>query len=328
MRCINKKNKIMNHFEAIIGKSPEFESVLRNAQMVAATDVTVLIKGKTGTGKEVLATTIQKNSRRAKQPFIIINCAALPEGIIESELFGHKKGSFTGADSNKMGIFQAAHEGTLFLDEVDSLPLSIQAKLLRFLESGECFAVGETKPYQVNVRIIAATNSNLDKKIADREFRQDLYFRLNVVPLVLPSLSQRKVDIEPLINHFVGQFSQSHGVKALKFSKLAHKKLRAYSWPGNIRELRNMCERLSVLLPGKTIEPENLPMEIVSAPKNHSSDINILPESGINLDNLEAELINQALRRTNGNRSKSARLLGLTRDKLLYRIQKHNLGTH
>lgn len=318
----------MNKFESIIGKSPEFESVLRSAQMVAATDVTVLIKGETGTGKEVLATTIQKNSRRATKPFITLNCAALPEGIIESELFGHKKGSFTGADTNKTGIFQAAHEGTLFLDEVDSLPLTIQAKLLRFLESGECLPVGETKPYQVNVRIIAATNSNLDNKIANREFRQDLYFRLNVVPLELPALKQRSEDIVPLVDYFIDQCSQNHGVEAPKFSKLTIKKLRAYSWPGNIRELRNMCERLCILLPGKNIEPENLPLEIAAGTTTQSADISLLPELGVNLDNLEAELINQALKRTNGNRSKSARLLGLTRDKLLYRIQKHGLATH
>ena len=274
-----------------------------------------------------VSTAIQKNSPRAAKPYITLNCAALPEGIIESELFGHKKGSFTGADSNKTGIFQAADGGTLFLDEVDSLPLSIQAKLLRFLEYGECLAVGETKPYTVNVRVIAATNSNLDKKIADREFRQDLYFRLNVVPLELPSLKQRSEDIELLIKHFVRQFADSHGVQAPKFSKQAIKKLRGYSWPGNIRELRNLCERLSILLPGKVIEPENLPLEITSTPKSGANDINMLPELGINLDQLEANLIHQALNRTNGNRSKSARLLGLTRDKLLYRIQKHGLGT-
>ena len=211
---------------------------------------------------------------------------------------------------------------------MDSLPLSIQAKLLRFLESGECLAVGEIKPYHVNVRVIAATNSDLDQRIADRKFRQDLYFRLNVVPLELPSLKQRSNDIESLIDHFVAQFAQDHNVAALKFSKLAIKKLRAYSWPGNIRELRNICERLSILLPGKVIEPENLPMEITTGPKSHNTNIGTLPELGINLDKLEADLINQALNRTNGNRSKSARLLGLSRDKLLYRIQKHGLGSH
>lgn len=312
----------------IIGKAPEFEAILRNAQMVAATDVTVLIKGETGTGKAVLAKSIQQNSKRSDKAYITLNCAALPEGIVESELFGHKKGSFTGADSNKTGIFQAAHEGTLFLDEVDLLPLAIQAKLLCFLESGECLAIGDTQPYQVNARIIAATNSDLNKKIANKEFRQDLFFRLNVVPMELPSLKQRSQDIDALVKHFLGEFAHTHGVEAPQFSKLTFKKLHAYAWPGNIRELRNLCERLSVLLPGETIEPENLPLEITAGSKKFGQDISLLPELGINLDNLEAELINQALKRSNGNRSKSARLLGLSRDKLLYRIQKHGLGTH
>ncbi|MGR9101445.1 MAG: sigma-54 interaction domain-containing protein [Gammaproteobacteria bacterium] len=317
----------MDHFNTIIGRSPAFESVLRSARMVAATDVTVLIKGETGTGKEVLATAIQKHSARANNAFVTLNCAALPEGIIESELYGHKKGSFTGASTNKTGIFQAAHGGTLFLDEVDSLPLSIQAKLLRFLESGECMSVGETKPYKVDVRIIAATNSDLNKKISLGEFRQDLYFRLNVVPMDLPSLKQRSEDIEHLINHFIDKFAETHSIHRPRFSKQTIKKLRSYAWPGNIRELRNLCERLCILLPGQIIEPENLPQEFSACRDDQPGHSDFtLPEFGINLDNLEANLIHQALRRTNGNRSKSARLLGLSRDTLIYRIQKHGLG--
>ena len=264
--------------------------------------------------------------RITNQEFITLNCAALPEGIIESELFGHKKGSFTGASANKPGIFQAAHRGTLFLDEVDSLPPAIQAKLLRFLETGECMAVGETKPYHVDVRVIAASNSDLNKKIANGEFRQDLYFRLNVVPMELPSLKSRSEDIEHLIKHFVAQFVEEHSIVAPKFSRQTIKKLRAYSWPGNIRELRNLCERLSILLAGKIIEPENLPQEFSACTRNTETSGFALPEIGINLDDLEADLIHQALSRTNGNRSKSARLLGVSRDTLLYRIQKHGLG--
>jgi DNA-binding NtrC family response regulator len=276
----------------------------------------------------MLANAIQKDSNRANNPFITLNCAALPEGLVESELFGHKKGAFTGAVSNKQGLFHAADGGTLFLDEVNSLPISIQTKLLRFLESGECMAVGEIKPYKVNVRIIAATNADLNKQIASGEFRQDLYFRLNVVPVELPPLKQRTEDIEALIKHFLSLFSAEHSIKAPKFSKRSLKALRGYNWPGNIRELRNLCERLSILLAGQTIEPENLPHEFnscISAPDD--SDFT-LPETGICLDNLEADMIHQALARTKGNRSKSARLLGISRDTLLYRIQKHGLATH
>lgn len=321
----------MNHFNSLIGKSPALESMIRSAKMVASTDVTVFIKGETGTGKEVLATAIQQESTRANKPFIKLNCAALPESLVESELFGHKKGAFTGANVNKQGILQAAHGGTLFLDEINSLPLSIQAKLLRFLELGECLAVGDTKPYRVDVRIIAASNQDLVQQIDAGQFRQDLYFRLNVVPLELPPLSKRTEDIEPLINHFVRHFAQAHSLEQPKFSKQAIKVLSRYPWPGNIRELRNLCERLSILLAGKMIEPDNLPHEFSAytdgkSPAEEAVPNFTLPAFGIQLDNLEADLISQALARTNGNRSKSARLLGISRDTLLYRIQKHGLA--
>jgi len=317
----------MDYFNSNIGQSPVFESLLRSAKMVAATDVTILIKGETGTGKEMLANAIQKESARSDKAFVTLNCAALPEGLVESELFGHKKGAFTGAVANKLGLFHAADGGTLFLDEINSLPLAIQTKLLRFLESGECLAVGETKPYLVDVRVIAATNSDLHKQISEGGFRQDLFFRLNVVPIELPPLKQRTDDIEALINHFLAQFSTSYSIVAPKFSKQTLKVLRGYHWPGNIRELRNLCERLSILLSGQSIEPENLPHEfstcLASSPENSTF---ILPERGLDLDDLEADMIHQALTRTNGNRSKSARLLGLSRDTLLYRIKKHGIA--
>ena len=317
----------MDHFNSVIGRSPAIESLIRSAKIVASTDVTVLIKGDTGTGKEVLATAIKNASPRADKPFLTLNCAALPESLIESELFGHKKGAFTGATSAKQGLFQAADSGTLFLDEINSLPLSIQAKILRALESGECIAVGDTQTYKVDIRIIAATNTDLNKQITLGEFRQDLFFRLNVIPLELPTLAQRTDDIEQLITHFVELFAKQYNIEAPTFSKLTLKALCNYPWPGNIRELRNLCERLCILLPNKTITPENLPTEYalnIEQPTT-SSDFS-LPTKGLNLDSLEANMIHQALVRTNGNRSKSARLLGLSRDKLLYRIQKHGLA--
>lgn len=318
----------MSHFNSIISHTPIFDNVLRSARMVAATDVTVLIKGETGTGKEVLANAIQKDSQRADKPFIILNCAALPESLIESELFGHKKGAFTGAIANKTGIFQAADNGTIFLDEINSLPPSVQAKLLRFLENGECLAVGDTTPYKIDVRIISASNTDLQKQIAEGNFREDLYFRLNVIPLEIPALKDRVEDIEHLIKHFQDHFAKEHDRVPPKFSKQALKILKNYDWPGNIRELRNLCERTAILLSGQVIEAENFPHDFFSSKTTSSTDQSnfSLPEVGLSLDKLEADLIHQALQRTNGNRAKSARLLGLSRDTLLYRIQKHGLA--
>ncbi len=313
----------MDHFKSLIGQSPVLDALIRSAKIAAATDVTILLKGETGTGKEVLAHSIQRSSSRAKKPFITLNCAALPESLIESELFGHRKGSFTGATGNTEGLFQAADGGTLFLDEINSLPVSIQAKLLRFIESGECLAVGDTEPYHVNVRIIAATNIDLNEHIKAGAFRRDLYYRLNVVPLDLPPLADRIGDIELLVKHFLGVFQKEHFIPAPKFSKEAIKVMKMYKWPGNIRELKNLCERLSILLAGKVIEPKNLPLEFHRTTPNPKLEEFKLPVGGLQLDNLEASLIHQALEMTQGNRSKSAKLLGLSRDTLLYRMQKH-----
>ena len=318
----------MNHFNSLIGKAPALESLIRSAQVVAATDVTVLIKGETGTGKEVLATAIQKNSSRADKPFITLNCAALPESLVESEIFGHKKGAFTGAVNDKQGLFEAAHGGTLFLDEINSLPMAVQSKLLRFLENGECMPIGANKAHKLDVRVIAATNADLNQLIANGEFRSDLYFRLNVVPLELPALQHRREDIEQLSQHFFNMFADTHGLVAPSLSKATEKVLRSYAWPGNVRELRNLCERLSILLPGKIIEPENLPREFSISQQPVQDNSFVLPEFGLQLEALEADMIMQALNRTKGNRSKSARLLGISRDTLLYRMQKHGLASH
>lgn len=312
-------------FEALIGQSPNFEALLRSAKMIAATDVTVLIAGETGTGKEVLAGALQKHSPRANKAFITLNCAALPESIAESELFGHRKGAFTGAVANQMGRLQAADCSTLFLDEVDSLPLPLQAKLLRFLETGEIQPVGDTHTQNVNVRIIAATNANLDEKIARGEFRKDLYYRLNVVPLEIPPLRERMGDIPVLLQHFMQRFASEHKLPVSSFGKSALCRLSAYHWPGNVRELRNVCERLSILLAGRVIEEGNLPAEIVNR-ASKQKPVFALPEIGIELEKVEIDLIQQALTRTNGNRTRSARLLGISRDTLLYRMQKHGIS--
>ncbi|BCX81736.1 hypothetical protein MIT9_P1314 [Methylomarinovum caldicuralii] len=324
-----KKNGVdlMEKFSNLIGQAPNFESLLRAAKMVAATDVTVLISGETGTGKEELANAIQQSSPRAGRPFITINCAALPESLAESELFGHRKGAFTGATTNQQGKLQAADGGTLFLDEVDSMPMPLQAKLLRFLETGECQPVGSTETERVDVRIIAATNADLERKIDRGEFRKDLYYRLNVVPLEIPPLRERLEDIPLLARHFLEKAAATHDLPPDKLGKSALRALTDYGWPGNVRELRNVCERLAILLPGQTIEATNLPTEITAARGTLAAVDGIhLPADGLSLEQVEIELIRQALARTRGNRSRSARLLGISRDTLLYRMQKYGIS--
>lgn len=245
--------------------------------------------------------------------------------LAESELFGHSKGAFTGATNDQQGRIQSAHNGTLFLDEVGELPLNIQAKLLRFLENGECQTIGQTKTEKVNVRVIAATNRDLFKEVENGNFREDLFYRLNVVPLALPNLRDRQSDITLLINHLSAQLAAKHCLDVPRYSVKAIEHCQRYAWPGNIRELKNFCERMVILLSGKTIAVENLPLEIRAEQKKKISNPFTLPEGGVILEQVEAQLINQAMDKSHGNQSKAARLLGLTRSALLYRIKKHAL---
>ncbi len=315
-----------NFFEQnLLGNSGEFATIIRAARLTAMTDATVLILGETGTGKELLAKAIHQHSRRAQGQFITINCAALPENLAESELFGHRKGAFTGAITDQQGRIQAAHGGSLFLDEIGELPLTIQAKLLRFLETGECQKIGQTSVETIDTRILAATNRDLYAQMQTGEFRQDLYYRLNIVPLELPPLRKRIDDLELLLQTFTKKLAQRHKLATPHYSKATIKVLRRHTWRGNIRELHNFCERMLIFFSGKTIEPDNLPLEF-QADKTaliHNTNGFNLPDTGINLKELEIELIRQALQKTYGNRSKAARLLGLTRDTLLYRIKKY-----
>jgi transcriptional regulator with GAF, ATPase, and Fis domain len=315
----------MKGFKRLIGNSSSFGTVIRSAQVVAATDVTVLILGESGTGKELLARAIHEESNRRAQPFVTINCGALPEALAESELFGHRKGAFTGAVTDNQGRIRLANRGTVFLDEVGELPASIQVKLLRFLENGECQAIGDTKAIKVNVRLVAATNRDLYEEVKAGKFRKDLYYRLHVVPLELPPLRNRESDLIFLLNHFTTLLSDYHGLQVPLYSDESKKLLINYSWPGNIRELRNFCERMVALYSGRTIYPELLPLEITSGENEKSlyNDGFILPDKGINLNKLEEQLIRQAIIKSKGNRSKAARLLGLTRNTLLYRITKY-----
>lgn len=314
----------MNRFNMLIGESAEFQSVIRAAQIVAATDVTVLIEGDTGTGKELLAQALHQSSLRHDKAFITINCAALPESLVESELFGHKKGAFTGALNDQPGYIKQAEGGTLFLDEIGELSLSVQAKLLRFIEYGECQVVGDSQPQKMNVRLIVATNRDLHKQVAQGKFRNDLYYRLKIVPLQLPKLQERKQDIVPLAQHFISVIAKQHDLAPPVLTSGALKKLQAYAWPGNIRELRNLCERLVVLLQGQQITETNLPCEILHSADNDCSGFR-LPAQGLNLESLEVDLIQQALGITHGNKSRAAQLLGISRDAFLYRLKKYSI---
>ncbi|MCK5396206.1 MAG: sigma-54-dependent Fis family transcriptional regulator [Gammaproteobacteria bacterium] len=313
-----------NAFTAIVGHSPALESVIRTAQVAAAADVHILIEGETGTGKELMARALLKSSSRADKPFVVINCAALPAELAESLLFGHEKGAFTGADERRDGYVQKAKDGTLFLDEIGDLPLSQQAKLLRFVENGECQRVGSHEMERVDVRILAATHRNLLQLVNTGEFRQDLYYRLSVVTLRLPNLHERRGDIADLAKYFLQQSAERNKTEPCTLSPGALNQLKHYPWPGNIRELKNICEHISALMPGELINEENLPLVIRENTSTSKSGY-ILPEHGIDMETLEIDLIKQALDYSGGNKSRAAKLLGLSRDAFLYRLKKHNL---
>ncbi|MEJ2344079.1 MAG: sigma-54 dependent transcriptional regulator [Gammaproteobacteria bacterium] len=314
----------MNAFEELlIGESPELGAVVRAAQLAAVTDVMILILGESGTGKELLAEAVHRESRRGGGPFVPVNCATLPEALAESELFGHRRGAFTGAVADKPGRVQAAAGGTLFLDEVGELPLCLQAKLLRFLESGECHTVGSARASRVNARVIAATNRDLHAEVRAGRFREDLYYRLNVVPLELPPLRERTGDVDLLLGSLTARLARQHNLDAPRYGLEAIERLQRYAWPGNVRELRNFCERMLVLFSGRVVRLENLPLEIRSPAAAGQSNAFRLPDAGIHLGELEADMIRQALSKTRGNRSKAARLLGVSRDALLYRLKKY-----
>lgn len=301
--------------------------MLCSVKLIAPSQVTVLITGETGTGKELIALALQENSRRSDKVFITLNCAALSESLIEAELFGYCKGAFTDANTEKQGILAAADGGTLFLDEINSLPVSIQGKLLRFIESGEYVPVGSVTTCYADVRIIAATNSDLYKQMHAGAFRSDLYYRISVVPLKLPPLRDRPGDIALLTKHFMRYFATHYAVKTPVLSKEVVDILKRHPWPGNIRELRNFCENLCILKIRKIIEVGDIPnghLEIF----NETGFVYCfkLPESGIVWHELEADLIKQALATADGKLKEAAHLLGITRDALSYRIKKYDLS--
>lgn len=308
----------------MVGESPAFQATLRSARLVAGTDVTTLILGESGTGKELLARMIHRESGRADGPWITVNCAALPADLVESELFGYRRGAFTGAQGDHPGRIQQAHGGTLFLDEIAELPLAAQGKLLRFLEYGECQALGCTRVENVDVRVLAATHQDLRTRVEEGRFRADLFYRLHVIPVELPPLRERDGDVLLLLDRFVHELAERHGVEPPVFDAPLRRRLAGHAWPGNVRELRNLVERCVVLLHGRRIGANDLSSGWLDMPQAGAGEgAWQLPPQGVSLEAVEVELISQALRRAEGNRSRAARLLGLTRDTLLYRMKKH-----
>ena len=303
----------------IIAESPIMRSILENAYRVAQTEATVLLTGESGTGKEVFASFIHKASKRSKNSFVALNCAAIPANILASELFGHKKGAFTGAASHRKGIFLESDKGTLFLDEIGDMPLELQPSILRATETGRISPVGSDKEIDVDFRLIAATNSNLEKAVEEGSFRVDLFYRLNVISFELPPLRERQEDIIPMAHFFLAR----KGYKEKRFSKAAQDFLNNYTWPGNARELANAVERASIISNTDIILPEHLPPVIVNSKptislQSANSEIKTMEQ-------LEKEAIKNALEKVNGNRTKACQLLGISRRALIYKIKRFAL---
>ncbi len=313
----------------IIAESKAMRDILEKINNVALHDeATVLITGESGTGKEIVARTIHSLSRRKKFPFIAINCAALPADLLESELFGHEKGAFTTAIRRKIGLFEQADGGTIFLDEIGDMEIGLQAKLLRFIESKTFRRVGGYNDINVNVRIISATNKNLKELIKEGKFREDLYYRLNVFPIHIPPLRERKEDIIPLVKYFVNIFNKKFNKKIKTINNEVIEKLKEYPWKGNIRELRNIIERICIICNEEKITLSHLPEELRFSFESNRLDFNKIeiPDTGISLEKLEAELnrnlIKKALLKSGNNISKAAKLLKIPRETLRYKIKK------
>jgi len=309
----------------IIGTSSTMQTVYYHIEQVAHSDTTVLVRGESGTGKELVAKALHENSNRKNQPFVKFNCAALPDSIIESELFGHEKGAFTGALSMRKGRFEIAHKGTIFLDEIGDISPAVQVKLLRVLQEKEFERVGGQQPIRTNVRIIAATNRNLEEMIAQQRFREDLYYRLNVFPIYLPPLRERKCDILLLCDHFIEKYSRNNAAgnrKLPRISSAAIDLLMTYHWPGNVRELENCIERAVLLAKGQSIKAHHLPPTLQTKNAAESREHSTLDDA---ITALEREMIVDALKDTGSNMAEAARRLGLTERKMGLRVRKYDL---
>jgi len=311
-------------FQNIIARSSRMQEVLAIVERVAATNSTVLLGGESGVGKDLIARAIHQNSRRASGPFIKINSTAIPDNLFESELFGYEKGAFTGANTSKPGKFELADKGSMFLDEIGDVPAPIQVKLLRVLQEREFERLGGTRTLKVDVRLIAATNKDLRAALEQGTFREDLYYRLNVVPIDIPPLREHKEDLPELVNHFLARFSRGNGKQVEKVTPAALKLLMDYHWPGNVRQLENTIERAVALSANPVIDVEDIALDSNSAGKGAVNNAPVLPE-GITLEQWEDDIIREALRRASGNKSQAARMLGLSRNALRYRLGKMGL---
>ncbi|WP_297848139.1 sigma-54 dependent transcriptional regulator [uncultured Desulfovibrio sp.] len=312
----------------ILGRSQAIKDMLQIISTVAPTEATVLITGESGTGKELVARALHEGSARAARPLVTVNCAALAENLLESELFGHEKGSFTGADRRREGRFMQANGGTLFLDEIGEMPLPLQAKLLRALQQREVQRVGSDTPITVDVRVLAATNRDLRREAAEKRFREDLYFRLNVISIEVPSLCRRSEDIPLLAAHFLQRFAERNRKNIKGFAPQALDSMLRYSWPGNVRELENAVERAVILCNGDLITGRELPASVVGAPA--AATAAAVPEgdislAGLSLDTVERRAIEETLRQTGDNKSEAARRLGITRATLHNKLRKYGL---
>lgn len=311
--------------DEIIGNSDEMERVKKMILKVAGSTSTVMIRGDSGVGKERVARAIYKASPRAGEVFQAVNCAAINENLIESELFGHEKGSFTGAHAQKKGQFETADRGTLFLDEIGDLNISMQAKILRALQEKEIMRVGGTRPMKVDVRVIAATNRDLEAMVKDGRFREDLYYRLNIIPIVIPPLRNRRDDIPPLVDFFIAKHSVDSNRKIEGLTASARNLVMSYSWPGNVRQLESAIERAILLCEGNEIQVEDLPVEIRQEGTSASAFNFKLPPEGISFEEVERSLITQAMEQTNWNITRAAKLLGLSFRTLQYRLEKFGM---
>ncbi len=311
-------------FGNIIGRSPAMQQVFETLSLVAPSDATVLINGASGTGKELIAGALHHNSNRKTGPFIKVNCAALHENLLESELFGHEKGAFTGADSQRLGRFELADGGTLFLDEIGDMSLQTQAKILRVLQEGELERLGGSRTVAVDVRMVAATHKDLPAMVEDGGFRQDLFFRLSVVPIELPPLKERVEDIPVLADYFLQRYARKNKKDIRGFHPQTLVLLARYSWPGNIRELENTIERAVILCPGEQITPKELPPQMLPEDFHPAGEFAVSP-GGLTLKDVEREAIRATLEQTDGNKSQSAKLLGIARQTLLNKIKEYGL---
>ena len=309
-------------FDSIVGRHPLMQELLKKVAFVANTRATVLISGESGTGKELIAAAIHENSKRRLRPFVRLNCAALADSILESELFGHEKGSFTGAAARREGRFKQADGGTLFLDEISEIPLAVQVKLLRFLQEREFERVGGNETLRVDVRIVAASNRDLRAVVADGKFREDLYYRLAVVKLDVPPLRARPGDIIALANHFLKKSAQDNEVDVVGFTDSARRALLAYSWPGNVRELQNTVEQAVILAECQHVDEQDLP---ISPDMTPSENVRLMVP-GITMNELERYAITETLKAVGGSATKAAEILGISRRTIQYRIKEWGLS--